>query len=105
LRWKLLLIASLVAALLGAGGSYILFDVLRHFNVINLRSINAKLAFFELLPLIMSLGSGIFVYRHTARRRKFQAILTIILSLIVSQLLMYFAVPLLSSLLARRLRG
>lgn len=94
MRWKLLLLASLVAALCGACGTYLLLDVVEHFKLIGFSAPYFRLIFIELLPLILSLGSGIFVYRHTARRRKLQAILTISLSLLLPNLFIFLAVPL-----------
>ena len=80
----------------GAAGGYILFDLTVHFGVINFYSVYSQIAFLELLPVLTSLGAGVFVYRHTARRRKLQAVLTIILSFLMSHLVMYLALLLLS---------
>ncbi len=75
MRWKLLLLASLVAALLGFGlwGAITIaffgtaVDLVHHAG-----------AFFAslLLPLGLAVFAGVFVYRHTARRRKTQAVIS-----------------------------
>jgi cytochrome bd-type quinol oxidase subunit 2 len=85
MRWKLLLLASLVAAILGFGLwcalTLVLFgtaaELARH-DWIFLAS--------SLLPLALAVFSGIFVYRHTSRRRKTQAILSAILTMVFASL-------------------
>jgi hypothetical protein len=87
LRWKLLLIVSLAAALGGAGGSYGLVYALLHFR----RPLSSTLTFLivgEFMPVVLSISASIFVYRHTARRRKLQAFINLLLSLILSQALL-----------------
>jgi uncharacterized membrane protein YbhN (UPF0104 family) len=90
MRWKLLLLASLVAAVLGFG----LWCVL----TIALFGTAAELArhdwiflFSFLLPLGLAVYAGVFVYRHTARRRKTQAILAAVLALVFVSLGYFFA--------------
>ena len=85
MRWKLLLLASLVAPILGFG----LWCAL----TVALFTTATELArhdwiFFAsfLLPVGLAVFSGIFVYRHTARRRKTQAILSVILTLVLASL-------------------
>ncbi len=80
MRWKLLIITSLVAAIGGAGGSMAL---LRFVSCCGLLKPIPLFIIVELLPLATATGVYIFVYRHTARRRKLQAILTVLLSLIL----------------------
>lgn len=83
MRWKLLIITSLVVALIGVGGEIALAYWLQ--NLSNPR--NAPLALiagFFVVPLVLVTLAGIFVYRRTARRRKLQAALTVILSLILT---------------------
>ena len=85
MRWKLLLLASLVAAILGFGlwcALTVAFfgtasELTRH-DWIFLASL--------LLPLGLAVFSGVFVYRHTARRRKTQAILSALLTLVLASL-------------------
>ena len=88
MRWKLLVIASLTAAIAGAAGSLSLFDALPRLVKIPLK-FSAKLAIIELYPLVTSTLAGIFVYRHTARRRKTQLLIAVLLSLFLYQALVY----------------
>jgi hypothetical protein len=92
LRWKLLVATSLVAALIGAGGSFgFSYAVLRFSN--HLPSRLTLLMLEELVPLAFSLSAGFFVYRHTARRRKLQALIAVLLSIILAQTLIRFVMP------------
>ncbi|HJR08470.1 MAG TPA: hypothetical protein VJ842_14510 [Pyrinomonadaceae bacterium] len=80
MRWKLLIITSLVAALVSAGGCLALVYWLR--GVANpLSAPPTLLAAVIILPLVIFTLAGIFVYRHTARRRKLQAAATVLLSI------------------------
>jgi hypothetical protein len=68
-------IASLVSSLLSTG-SVIFFGL----PLILHRQINTNLyaGLTITLPLVFTAAASIFVYRHTSRRRKLQAILTIL---------------------------
>ena len=89
MRWKLVLLASLIAALLsvavwgtlaiGAFGSA--RELARH-DWIFLGS--------GLIPVIFFVFAGVFTYRHTARRRKTQAILSAILTAILTVATYFF---------------
>jgi uncharacterized membrane protein len=82
-RWKLLIITSLVAALVGAGGCLALVYWLR--GVANpLSAPPALMAAAVIFPLVIFTLAGIFVYRHTARRRKLQAAATVLLSIMLA---------------------
>jgi hypothetical protein len=94
LRWKLLVAASLVAALLGAGGSFALSYALGRFSQYRPAGFT-RLMLAELLPLALSLSAGFFVYRHTARRRKLQTLVAVLLSIALAQTLIRFVLPLL----------
>lgn len=79
MRWKLLVIVSLVAAVLGFG--------LWCAMVISFLGTARELARHDwlfllslLLPLTAVVYSGVFAYRHTSRRRKTQALITVILT-------------------------
>jgi purine-cytosine permease-like protein len=79
MRWKLLLIASLVATIIGAGlplGIVLGFsgstDHLVEPSVFILSTL--------LIPVAAITAATFFVYRHTARRRRLQAMLTVLLS-------------------------
>lgn len=83
MRLKLVIIASFIAAFLGAGLAILL--VLFVFSSLESLSSPGLFAFaIYLLPVLTTLPASIFVYRHTARRRKLQAALTAIMSLLLS---------------------
>jgi hypothetical protein len=82
MRLKLVLIASLLASVFGAGASIaIILGVFASLRPILSPGLLVLATF--LLPLLTSLLAAIFVYRHTARRRKLQAFLTAILSILL----------------------
>jgi Na+/H+-dicarboxylate symporter len=82
-RWKLLIITSLVAALLNAGGCLALVYWLR--GSANPSGAQPLLLVAVIIaPLVIYTLAGIFVYRHTARRRKLQAAATVLLSIILT---------------------
>ena len=83
MRLKLVIIASIVAAVLGAGLAIVL--VLFIFSSLPTMTNPGVLAFaIYLLPVLTTLLASIFVYRHTARRRRLQAALTALISLLLS---------------------
>jgi hypothetical protein len=89
LRWKLLIATSLVAALVGAGGSYgLIYGYIRISN--HIPSTLTLVILGEAIPLAASLSAGVFVYRHTARRRKLQALLAFLLSISLAQIFIRF---------------
>jgi uncharacterized membrane protein YgdD (TMEM256/DUF423 family) len=75
MRWKLLLIVPLAATLLGAG---LAFGLVRQFNDHPGRFLQPTP--FTWATVVWTLGvvafAGVFVYRHTSRRRRLQAALT-----------------------------
>ena len=89
MRVKLVLIASLLAAIVGAGVP-VLIVILAFGPASNIANANfvhrshlTELLIF-LPPLVTALLAGVFVYRHTARRRKLQAGLTFIMAILFS---------------------
>ena len=80
MRWKLLVIASLAAVVAGAGGSAGLLYLLAGRAGPTARAGWLVLAAL-LLPLAAITYASVFVYRHTARRRKLQAAATALASL------------------------
>ncbi|MDX6501110.1 MAG: hypothetical protein QOG23_4370 [Blastocatellia bacterium] len=83
MRWKLLVIASLAAAFVGC----VLWSTLVIGAFGNARTLARNdwlLLSTMVLPLAVAVYSGIFVYRHTARRRKTQATITVVLALVLS---------------------
>ena len=83
MRWKLLIITSLVAALLSAGGMHALIYWTTAY-VTPLSQQPYVIAGLFILPFVVATLASIFVYRHTARRRKLQATLTALLSIILT---------------------
>ena len=90
MRLKLVLISSLVAAFVGAAIPVVIVvftlgSFSRSLDPALSRHANGWLEFTQLAPpLVTAFLASMFVYRHTARRRKFQAVLTIILVLLLS---------------------
>ena len=82
MRLRLVFLCSLIAAVIGAGGAITI--ILFVFSSLTPLTKPGALVFSTfLLPLIATLIASIFVYRHTARRRKLQAALTTIISLLL----------------------
>ncbi len=82
MRLKLVIAASVLAAVVGAGSCIAL--VLGVFSVKALSSPGLLAASTLLLPIVAIVFASIFVYRHTARRRKLQAFLTALLAIILT---------------------
>jgi hypothetical protein len=82
LRWKLLIIASVLAALAGAGASLAAsrFAFGGGRGVFNDWAVASTL----LLPLAAATYASVFVYRRTSRRRALQAAATALLSLLLT---------------------
>jgi integral membrane sensor domain MASE1 len=83
LRWKLLIIASLVAAIIGAVGAYSVGYAFYHFPYGYRHMLLLEICG-DAVPVASSLFVGVFVYRHTARRRKLQVVITVLLSFLLS---------------------
>ena len=81
MRLKLVLISSLIAAIVGAGSTtlIILLVFVRPITTPGLLALSTYL-----LPVASILLAAIFVYRHTARRRRLQAVLTALISLLLT---------------------
>jgi hypothetical protein len=83
MRWKLLIIASLAAAFIGCGlWSALVIGIFG--NARTLARNDWLLLATIVLPAAISVYSGVFVYRHTARRRKTQATLTVLFALLLT---------------------
>lgn len=82
MRLKLVIAASVLAAVVGAGSCIAL--VLGVFSVTALSNPGLLAASTILLPIATIVFASIFVYRHTARRRKLQAFLTAILATLLT---------------------
>ena len=79
----MLIITSLIAALIGAGGIRALVYLLEGWKL-PLSAQPGLIAGVIGILLLFGTLATIFVYRHTARRRKLQATLTAILSIILT---------------------
>lgn len=82
MRLKLVVLVSLLAAIVGAGSCIAL--VLGVFTREAVSNPGLLVASTFLLPLATIVIAAIFVYRHTARRRRLQAFLTLILATILT---------------------
>jgi hypothetical protein len=82
MRLRLVIATSLLAAIVGAGSCIAL--VLGVFSVKALSSPGLLVASTLLLPAAAIIFASIFVYRHTARRRKLQAFITALLSTLLT---------------------
>ena len=82
MRLRLVIAASLLAAIVGAGSCIAL--VLGVFSVKALSSPGLLVASTLLLPILAIIFASIFVYRHTARRRRLQAFITALLATLLT---------------------
>jgi cytochrome bd-type quinol oxidase subunit 2 len=83
MRWKLLIIASIAAALLSCGlWSALVISVFGSARVLARNDL--LLISSAIIPLAVAVYSGVFVYRHTARRRKTQATFTVLMTLVLT---------------------
>jgi len=98
MRLKLVFAASALAALVGAGSCIAL--VLGVFSAKALSSPGLLVTSTLVLPVATIVFAAIFVYRHTARRRKIQALLTAIIATLLT--LTFFILA--SILSARRIQ-
>ena len=89
MRLKLVFAAAALAALVGAGSCIAL--VLGVFSAKALTSAGLLVASTLLLPIATITFSAIFVYRHTARRRKLQAFLTTLIATLLTLCLLVVA--------------
>ncbi|HEV7684492.1 MAG TPA: hypothetical protein VGO68_20445 [Pyrinomonadaceae bacterium] len=97
MRLKLVLISSLIAAFVGAGSAIAI--ILSVFSSIHPITTPGLVMFSTyLLPILTTLLASIFVYRHTARRRRLQAFLTAVIALFLTLVLFFVA----SIVMARR---
>ena len=97
MRLKLVLVSSLVAALVGAGSAIaIIVSAFASLHPITTPGLLVVSTY--LLPVLTIFLASIFVYRHTARRRKLQAILTATIALLLT--ILFFVVA--SIVTARR---
>jgi hypothetical protein len=87
MRLKLVLLTSLVGAVIGAGASIaIIVGAFGAWRIDDpaLSAHGWTAIVIYVIPLVTAFAAGFFVYRHTARRRKLQAVLTAVLVLLLS---------------------
>src|SRR5712691_6374681 len=92
MRWKLLFLVSFVAAFVACGVwtllIMIIFGSVRPLQPQDWHFVNGTAHWLLLasaaVPPAMAGFAGFFVYRHTARRRKTQAVFTVLLALFLS---------------------
>lgn len=83
MRLKLILIASLLAALVGSGASIaIVLGLSASLKPFHSPGLLALATF--VIPAGTIAWATVFVYRHTARRRKLQAVMTALLGVLLS---------------------
>jgi len=83
MRLKLVFVSSLLAAAVGSGASIgIILAVSSSWKPISKPGL--LVLFSLLLPVLAIICASIFVYRHTARRRRTQAFITAVLAIILS---------------------
>lgn len=83
MRWKLLLISSFIASVVGSGATLAIIMLLAGSSK-PLASQDVVALSTLIIPIAMIIAASIFVYRHTARRRKTQAMATALLSTILT---------------------
>jgi amino acid transporter len=83
MRWKLLIITSLAAAIVGAGGMLGLALGLTG-SARRPTTLDIYVILILLVPLAAVFFASFFVYRHTARWRKAQALSTALLSILLT---------------------
>src|SRR5687768_13802832 len=83
MRWKLLILASLIAAIAGVGLAFAVILV-GYGSLRDLAVHNLPFRLTLTIPLVMVAVAGFFVYRHTARRRKLQTTLAVLLTFLLT---------------------
>jgi len=83
MRWKLLVIASFAAAVV-ACGLWSALAIGAFGTASKLASHGWLLLASAIVPLVVAVYAGVFVYRHTSRRRKTQAVVTVMLALFLT---------------------
>lgn len=83
MRWKLLVITSFAAALV-ACGLWSALAIVAFGTARELASHSWLLLASAIVPMAITVYAGVFVYRRTSRRRKTQAIVTVIVALFLT---------------------
>jgi prepilin signal peptidase PulO-like enzyme (type II secretory pathway) len=84
MRWKLVALASVIGGLVAFG----LWELVVAFWLAQLPRtvfVNNRIFFItSLVPLLTAAASAFFVYRHTSKRRKLQAVLSFLMTLVIA---------------------
>ena len=76
MRWRLLVLVSLIVAMIAAGSWFLLITLFFNGSS-SIVALNDQLWPSSLVvPLLLAIFAGVFVYRHTSRKRKTQALIT-----------------------------
>ena len=76
MRWKLFVLAAIIAALAGASANRLALFLIERYALFE--NLYARIAVAVILPSAAITYTSFFVYRHTSRRRRLQGILTAI---------------------------
>src|SRR5262245_51546344 len=94
MRWKLLVFVSLVATLV-ACASWLLLSIFFFTESAAIIPLNGQLwPLTFVAPLLLTIFAAFFVYRHTSRKRKTQAVMTLLLVLTLTALICFAVVSL-----------
>lgn len=83
MRWKLLILTSVAAALV-ACGLWCALTIAIFDSAAALARHDGLLLASLMIPLVVTAIAGFFVYRHTARRRRTQAAITVVAGLLLT---------------------
>jgi hypothetical protein len=92
MRVKFVLLASVVAAVIGAGACVLIIVAALgswRYALAPASYQHSRLVFLAAFvpPWVSAISAGVFVYRHTAHRRKLQALITICVAAAIATLL------------------
>jgi hypothetical protein len=86
MRWKLLVLVSFVAALVASASWFLLIIMFFGGTVAILAPKGGLWPLTLILPFVLAILAAFFVYRHTSRRRKTQAAITVLAVLMLTAL-------------------
>jgi len=95
MRWKLLVLVSLVTALIASAIWFLLITVFFNGSSSVLQINGDFWPLTTILPFLLALLGGVFVYRHTSRRRKTQAAITVLAAATLTALVCFTVTSLL----------
>ena len=86
MRWKLLVLVSIIAALVASASWFLLISLLFNGSAAIVPLYGRLWPLTLVLPLFLAILASFFVYRHTSRRRKTQAAITVLVVLTLTAL-------------------